>query len=115
MVSAATLAATIASISTPVTAVVAALAVMFTPFPAIFAVISIWLSGTAWHMGINSEVRLAAMIPARRAASSGSPFGLRASSAITLGDMATNAVASAARRVGCLPDTSTMRARPVES
>ena len=36
------------------------------------------VSGSGWHSGISSLVRLAAMMPARRAACSGSPFLTRA-------------------------------------
>jgi len=67
------------------------------------------------HIGMRSEVRLAAMIPAMRATSSGSPLGLCGSACRTSGLMRTKALASASRLVAALPETSTMRARPESS
>ena len=75
------------------------LVAMATPFSHRLISTSTWERGKAWHMGINSEVRLAAMIPARRATSSGSPLGFFAALE-TAGGMRTNALASASRRVG---------------
>ena len=69
-------------------------------------------SGTGWHIGISSAVRFAAMIPAVRATSSGSPLGFSGSARSTSGDITTNALASASRAVRALADTSTMRAWP---
>ena len=66
-------------------------------------------------MGISSEVRLAAWMPAIRATSSGSPLGFCGSARSTLRLMATNACASASRNVGLLSDTSTIDARPAAS
>ena len=67
-------------------------------------------SATGWHIGINSEVRFAAMIPAVRATSRGSPFGFCGKARSTAGDIITNALASASRAVRALEDTSTIRA-----
>jgi hypothetical protein len=70
---------------------------------------------SGWHIGINSDVRLAAEIPAKRAISSGSPLGFWGSFFSTLGRIFTNACATAVRRVSVFSDTSTMRALPAES
>ncbi len=71
-----------------------------------------WLSGRGWHMGISSDVRFAAMIPAIRATSSGSPLGFEGSARSTLFFIRTNALASATRAVFVFSETSTIRARP---
>ena len=63
-------------------------------------------------MGISSEVRLAAIIPANRATSNGSPLGFLGSCFSTARFSATNALAIASRRVGTLGETSTIRALP---
>src|SRR5579883_1751732 len=110
MVNAATEAAVSASISTPVGPVVAALLRIAMPLAVISVVTSMKLSGSGWHMGINSEVRFAAWIPANRATSRGLPFGLLGSAVITSADSATKAEAS--RRVGDLALTSTIFASP---
>src|SRR5687768_2323152 len=74
-------------------------------------------SVNGWHSGISSLVFFAAMIPASRAACSGSPFltlperiNLRA-----LPDMAIDPRATASRSVTGLSPTSTMRMRPLAS
>ena len=59
-------------------------------------------SATGWHMGISSAVRFAAIIPAVRATSSGSPLGFFASARNTAGDIRTKALASASRAVRAL-------------
>src|SRR5579883_1818689 len=66
-------------------------------------------------MGIRLDVCLAAMMPARRATSSGSPLGLRGRAFSTAGLRATKALASAWRRVIDFELTSTMRALPLRS
>ena len=88
-----------ASISTPVGPVVAALLRMAMPSVAISVVTSRKVRGRGWHMGINSDVRFAAWIPAKRAISSGLPFGLLGNAASTSDESATKAEASASRRV----------------
>src|SRR5947209_19889402 len=113
MVSAARLAATNASISTPVEAVVAALEQILTPFSNTSVLTSMKERGSGWHIGINSAVRLAAVMPANRATSRGLPLGFLGSSFNTLDDMATKAEASASRRVALLAETSTIVARPL--
>src|SRR6266508_1223825 len=75
MVSAATAAPTSASISTPVWAVVSADAVISTASSSTERETSTCDSGSGWHSGISSLVRLAAMIPASCAAARASPFG----------------------------------------
>jgi hypothetical protein len=72
-------------------------------------------SGSGWHIGMSSAVRLAALIPAKRAISNGFPFGLRGSSRNTLAPNSTKAEASASRGVAGLAETSTMVALPAES
>ena len=114
-VRAATLAATSASISTPVAAVVVTFEAMATPFSHSSARTSMCVSGRGWHMGISSAVRLAALMPAMRAISRGLPLGFAGSAFTTRGAMATKALASAWRLVAALADTSTMEARPRES
>src|SRR5438445_51885 len=68
-VRAATLAATSASISTPVTAVVVTFEAMVTPFSHSRIRTSTCERGSGWHIGISSAVRLAAIMPARRVTS----------------------------------------------
>ena len=63
-------------------------------------------------MGIRSEVRLAAAIPAMRATSRGSPLGFLGSFFSTEGRIFTQAWAVAVRLVSFLAETSTMLARP---
>src|SRR5687768_4538232 len=74
-------------------------------------------SVNGWHSGISSLVFFAAMIPASRAACSGSPFltlperiSLRA-----LPDIAIDPRATASRSVTGLSPTSTIRMRPLAS
>src|SRR5215207_9961165 len=117
MVSAATEAAVIASISTPVGPVVRASAAMSTrPSPTSIRT-STKLSASGWHSGISSAVRLAAWIPAIRAVPTTSPFGPspRATAVAVAGVMSTTARATARRSVASLPPTSTIRARPAAS
>ena len=64
---------------------------------------------------MRSAVFFAAMIPARRATSSGLPFGFTASDSSTAGVIATKALASASRAVCDFAETSTMRALPASS
>ncbi len=63
-------------------------------------------------MGMRSEVRLAAWMPAMRATSSGLPLGFAGRAASTAAESSTKADAVAVRRVGCLAPTSTMGAWP---
>src|ERR1700722_12389465 len=63
-------------------------------------------------MGISSDVRLAAWMPARRATSSGLPLGLEGKAASTAAESSTKADAVAERRVDCLALMSTMEASP---
>ena len=85
-----------------------------TPFSHTHKVTAMCDSATGWHIGIRSEVRFAAMIPAVRATSSGSPLGFFGSARRTTGVIATNALASASRAVRGFADTSTIRAWPFE-
>jgi hypothetical protein len=66
---------------------------------------------------MSSAVRLAAMMPATRATSSGSPFGVRpARTASTVsGDISTRADATARRAVGAFALVSTIATRPSSS
>src|SRR5262249_566724 len=74
VVRAATLTATSASISTPVSAVVVTLESIATPFSHSRTFTSTRERGRGWHIGINSAVRLAAMMPSIRDTSNRSPF-----------------------------------------
>src|ERR1700689_4213136 len=69
---------------------------------------------TGWHMGINSAVRLAAWIPAIRAAASTSPLvmALFATFVVVSGSIETRQRARARRCVGSRGVTSTMRGPP---
>src|SRR5688572_4097870 len=74
-------------------------------------------SVNGWHSGISSLVFFAAMIPASRAACSGSPF-LTLPERINrraLPDIAIDPRATASRSVTGLSPTSTMRMRPLAS
>src|SRR5882757_3677307 len=115
MVRAATDAAVRASISTPVLAVVAAEAVMATPLFVTVVITSMKVRGSGWHIGMSSDVFLAAWMPATRATSSGLPLGFLGRALSTFFERATNAEAVASRRVAGLALTSTMRARPALS
>ncbi len=88
-VRAATDAATSASISTPVTAVVRASVRIAMPSVLTSALDLDFAQRNRWHMGISSDVRLAARIPATRATSSGSPLGFCGKARRTLRLMAT--------------------------
>src|SRR5215218_190432 len=103
-----------ASISTPVWALVRASAVSVTLSSPTSAVRSTNESGSGWQSGTRSAVRLAAWMPAMRAVPSTSPFGALPSrtAAAVVGLMRTTARASARRSVTSLPPTSTIRARP---
>ena len=68
--------------------------------------------GNGWHIGMSSEVRFAAAIPAKRATSKGSPLGFLGKALRTLGAILTKADASAVRLLADLPETSTIAARP---
>ena len=108
-----------ASISTPVCAVVAALALM-TSTPAlrsgvISTVTSLRVSG--WQSGMSSAVRLAAMMPASSATLMTSPLGPEPSmtSVSVSWSIFTVASATARRAVTGFSLTSTMRGRPSRS
>src|SRR5256714_6953533 len=75
------------------------------------------VSGRGWHRGMSSAVRFAAMMPATRAVSSGSPFGVRRSrTASTVpGDISTRALATARRAVASFALVSTIATRPRSS
>src|SRR6185437_12273210 len=75
------------------------------------------VSGTGWHSGTSSEVRLAAWIAATRATPSTSPFFAPPDStrASVAGSMRIRPPAIATRWVSALPATSTMRAAPRSS
>src|SRR5688500_7785041 len=66
---------------------------------------------------MRSAVRLAAMMPAMRAASSGSPFGVRPprTASTVSGDISTRAEATARRAVCALALVSTIATRPSSS
>src|SRR5215218_1802077 len=118
-VSAPTLHATIASISTPVRSAQRATETIVT-VPASASIStsgSTCVSGSEWASGISSSVRLAAWIAAIRATAATSPFGLspRATRAAASGDIRTTARARANRSVACFALTSTMRAVPAAS
>jgi len=111
-VSAATAAAVIASISTPVGPVELTLVVISMPRARTAASTSMCDKSSGWQSGIKSEVRLAAEMPAMRAISSGLPLGFPASWRSTEGRMVTNARARAVRVVSGFPPTSTIRTSP---
>mmetsp|Transcript_23734 Transcript_23734/g.72548 ORF Transcript_23734/g.72548 Transcript_23734/m.72548 type:complete len:270 (+) Transcript_23734:511-1320(+) len=116
-VSAATAAALIASISTPVPPSHAADALTT----------SEWFSGRnekstaacemskGWQRGMSSDVRLAAPIPATRATARTSPLALEVRAPYATGPRSTVACATASRRVRRLWPTSTIDARPESS
>src|SRR3954471_19129385 len=114
MVSAATEAATIASISTPVRPSTDASASTCTPPSTTTARTSTWSSPRGWHSGISVPVCLAAWSPAIRATPSTSPFGASPAetAAAVSGLIRTNARATACRRVISFDETSTPRAAP---
>eukprot|EP00315_Gephyrocapsa_oceanica_P033162 CAMPEP_0185424752 /NCGR_PEP_ID=MMETSP1365-20130426/13453_1 /TAXON_ID=38817 /ORGANISM="Gephyrocapsa oceanica, Strain RCC1303" /LENGTH=250 /DNA_ID=CAMNT_0028028703 /DNA_START=251 /DNA_END=1003 /DNA_ORIENTATION=- len=116
-VSAATDAAVIASISTPVPAVHEALAVMCSECAAASSSKSTDACdiGTGWQSGMRSAVRLAASTPATRATASTSPLALSDSASNAVGPSCTVAPATASRLVVAFPDTSTIEAAPAAS
>mmetsp|Transcript_27282 Transcript_27282/g.54567 ORF Transcript_27282/g.54567 Transcript_27282/m.54567 type:complete len:212 (-) Transcript_27282:363-998(-) len=120
-VNAATLAPVSASISTPVRppASVAVHSITADELPSIRTSTSTHDSDRGWHSGISSDVRLAAMMPARRAVAKIGPLGPWASppsdgrpSSVTIsGGKRTVARAVADRLApGLFDETSTMRA-----
>src|SRR4029453_13191003 len=116
MVRQATDTAVSASISTPVGPVTLTVARTMQPGSFLSGVMSsVTLdSASGWHSGISSDVRLAAMMPAIRAAPSTSPFlalpeTIRSSVALV---MTTRPSATAVRSVAALAETSTIRASP---
>ena len=73
-------------------------------------------SGSGWHSGMRSGVRLAAMMPATRATCRASPFAVPSRTALMVSaDMRTRHSAVASRTVASLSATSTMRAAPLSS
>src|SRR6478752_927834 len=116
-VSPATATAVNASISTPVRSVVRTVAEINTSAARTSRSTDTAERDSGWHSGTRSGVRLAAMIPAIRAVASASPFGRlpccnnRTTSAV----VRSTPVASAVLVVGCLPETSTIRAAPLAS
>src|SRR5687767_3163060 len=120
MVNAATAAAVKASISTPVRSAVFTSETMRTPVSSSVRSTLMPVSASGWQRGINSEVFLAAMIPATRATPStavSSPF-LRPpprTTATVSGFIATKAVAVASRTVALFSETSTIVALPSAS
>src|SRR5512145_2204716 len=107
-VRAAIVAATSASISTPVCALVSADASISTASATTVSRTSTWVSERGWQRGMSSDVRLAAMTPAICAVSSASPFGSVSSVTAVSGAMRTVALATARRRDVGFPPTSTM-------
>src|SRR4051812_41240419 len=108
-----------ASISTPVRALVRASAISVT-VPSEGSTVTVGstcVSGSEWASGISSSVRLAAWIAARRATVATSPFGASpaATRAAASGDMRTTARARAQRDVSTFSETSTIRALPAAS
>ena len=115
--SAATDTAVSASISTPVRSAVRTVAVMATPSSVISRSTTTPCTPMTCASGSSSGVRLAAAMPAIRATASTSPFGTAPSrsAATTAGPHCTRPLAVAARTVGCLAVTSTIRACPAAS
>src|SRR3954447_5063367 len=117
MVSAATEAAVMASISTPVRPSTDASASTSTPPSTTSARTSTWSSPSGWQSGISVPVCLAAWMPAIRATPRTSPLGASPAetAAAVSGLIDTNARATACRRVISFDDTSTIRAAPESS
>src|SRR3954466_9712087 len=111
MVSAATEAATSASISTPVCAVVSADATISTSASPSPISTPTCVSGSGWQSGISSLVRFAAWMPASLAVTSASPFGSEASCPTVSGATRTTARATARRRGRRLSPGATHRPR----
>ena len=106
-----------ASISTPVTPVVFTRArISITPgsSAARFRSTATPVSGSGWHRGTRSGVRLAAMMPAMRATARASPLGRVPSSiwSTTSALVVSRDEAIATLAVTALADTSTMWAEP---
>jgi len=103
-------------ISTPVTPVVRTSAATRKPGSASSGsiVTATLASGSGWHSGTRSAVRLAAMIPASSAVRTTSPLGASPASvaASVAGWQVSVPCARAIRRVDALSDTSTIVARP---
>src|SRR5690606_6170660 len=116
-VSAATLTAVSASISTPVGPVHRTVARSRKPPRAGSTVTSTCDSASGWQSGIRSAVRFAAWMPAMRATSSGLPFFAApdATSRRAAADTRMNASAVASRTVGGFSPTSTIRTAPAAS
>src|SRR5260370_26726686 len=74
-------------------------------------------SGSGWQSGISDEVRLAAMMPARRAVSRGSPFFMPPARICfsAAAEIAIRPRAAASRAVAGFAPTSTIRMRPAAS
>src|SRR3954463_16077310 len=111
--------ATMASVSTPVRAATRASQTSVT-VPASASTVTVGstcVSGSECASGINSSVRLAAWMAARRATVATSPLGASpaATRAAASGDMRTTARARAQRDVSAFSLTSTMRALPRSS
>ena len=116
-VSAATLTAVSASISTPVRSVVRTDAVSPTSLSPIEKSTSMPVRASGWHNGMRSLVRLAASTPATRAVARASPLGSppEVISATTSAVVCTVPAATAVRAVAALSVTSTMCAAPCSS
>ena len=108
-----------ASISTPVWPVVFTVAMIRMPGSVASGSNSTatLVMGNGWHRGIRSAVRLAAMMPARRATPKTSPFLARPSVMISKvsGCILIQAAACAIRSVTALSETSTICASPLPS
>ena len=76
-----------------------------------------WVSISGWHRGISSQVRFTAWIPATRATPSTSPLAAVPSTMASSTGRDTRIVpsATAARKVGSFPVTSTITALPASS
>ena len=107
-----TVAATSASISTPVWATVSTEASISTASTATATRTSTSVNGSGWQRGMSSDVRLAAMTPATCAVTSASPFGSDSSMPEVSGAMFTVARAMARRLDIGFPPTSTMWTSP---
>ena len=117
-VSAATEAAVNASISMPVLCVQRSVETMRTSVSEIGVIsISMPSMGSGWHIGMSSQVRFAAIIPAIRAQANTSPLGISPDKIRdrVWGCMDTTACAEAERRVTSFSPTSTIRAAPLSS
>src|SRR5690348_2642602 len=108
-----------ASISTPVTPLARTSDATRNPGSSLSMSIatSTLVSGSGWHSGMSSAVRLAAMTPASSAVLITDPFGVVPARTCAIVSVVhfTKPAAVAVRAVTSLSDTSTMRARPVSS